>query len=490
MKKFIISILVLSTTLIGCSTDLDINRDPDSLDPDNAPLSAQLPAGITGIIGSEGASLAIIGGMWSQYWTQSNAANQYKDIDNYSISTSDYNFAWDGMFDALGDIRNVKRRAAEAGNWKYYLIATTLEVQASQVLTDFYGDIPYEEANNTSILNPKFNTSQEVYDFMIRDLDAALANNLSDSKGNNPGKDDLIFGGDMAKWTQFANTLKLKIFMRQTNSSRKAIADAGINALLNSGVSFLDVDTGMINVPLVTPPQPIFTDAINQSNPLFEYNNRRLNVATNLRMSTTMASLFTEKSDPRRNAYYLAGNSLNQGDFNNTVGAGTIAVVKLAATTPAYLITREESLLLQAEALERYKAGVGAKTLYDAAITANLTKYGLASSAPALISGAYAYPAAGTLEEKVEAIITQKWIASFPGNGFEAFFEKNRTGYPKTSAVAQSSESYIPGQIAYAVNGTTAGVFPKRLAYPLSERNSNTNAPDLIPITTPIWWHK
>lgn len=480
MKKFIISILVLSTTLIGCSTDLDINRDPDSLDPDNAPLSAQLPAGITGVIGSEGASLAIIGGMWSQYWTQSNAANQYKDIDNYSISTSDYNFAWDGMFDGLGDIRNVKRRAAEAGNWKYYLIATTLEVQASQVLTDFYGDIPYKEANNSSILTPKFNTSQEVYDFMIQDLDAALANDLSASKGDSPGKDDLIFAGDMAKWTQFANTLKLKIYMRQTNSSRKAIADAGITALLNSGVSFLDVDAGMNQ----------FVDAINQSNPLYEYNNRRLNVATNLRMSTTMASFFAANSDPRRNAYYLAGNSLNQGDFNNTVGAGTIAVVKLAATTPSYLMTREESLLLQAEALERYKAGVGAKTLYDAAITANFTRHALASSAPALISGAYAYPAAGTLEEKVEAIITQKWIAGFPGNGFEAFFEKNRTGYPKTSAVAQSSESYIPGQIAYAVNGTTAGVFPKRLAYPLSERNSNTNAPDLIPITTPIWWHK
>lgn len=478
MKKFIVSILVLSTTFIGCSTDLDINRDPDALDPSNAPLSAQLPAGITGIIGAEGAPLAIIGGMWSQYWTQSNAANQYKEIDNYTVGTSDYNFAWDGMFDALGDIRNVKKRAEAEGNWKYYLIATTLEVQASQVLTDFYGSIPYAEANNSTILEPKFNTGEEVYNFMIEDINDALSKDLSTSKGSNPGNDDFIFGGNMVNWTKLANTLKLKIYMRQTNSSRSAIANAGITALLNSGVQFLDVDAGMNQ----------FTDAINQSNPLYEFNNRRLNVATNLRMSTTLGSFFDENADPRKGAYYLAGNSLNQGNYTSTVGAGTIAIVKLSPTTPALLMSKEESFLLQAEALERYRSGLGAKAMYDAAINANFARYGL--NGAAFVAGAYAYPVAGTLENKIEAIITQKWIASFPGNGFEAFFEKNRTGYPKTSAVPQSSTSYVPGQIAYSVNGVTAGLFPKRLAYPLSERNANPNAPTLIPITTPVWWSK
>jgi len=61
MKKFIISILVLSTAITSCSTDLDINRDPDLLDPDKAPLSSQLPAGIAGLAGSEGATYAILG---------------------------------------------------------------------------------------------------------------------------------------------------------------------------------------------------------------------------------------------------------------------------------------------------------------------------------------------------------------------------------------------------------------------------------------------
>jgi len=475
MKKFIISIFVLSATFVGCSSDLDINTDPDSLDPKVAPLSAQLPAGITGIIGPEGAGMAIIGGMWSQFWTQSNAANQYKTIDNYSIGTADYNYIWNSMYDGIGDLRNVKKNALASGNWNYYLIATTLEVQAFQVLTDFYGSIPYKEANDPSILEPKFNTGEEVYTFMIEDLNDALSKPLAASKGSVPGTDDLIFGGNMSNWTKFANTLKLKIYMRQTLSSRAAIASAGITQMIAAGTQFLTVDAGMNQ----------FTNDINSSNPLYEYNNRRLNVSTNLRKSTTLSSFLDINSDTRRTKYFLAGNSLNQGDYNNTAGAGTIAVISLSATTPALLMSKEESLFLQAEAMERFNGGTGAKALYDAAVTANFTRHGLVA-APYL-TGVYAYPTGG-LESKIEAIIVQKWVASFPGNGFESFFEKNRTGYPKTSAVYQDNVAYVPGQFVYAKNGSTAGLFPRRLEYPLSERNANSNVPTLVPLTTPVWW--
>jgi len=149
-------------------------------------------------------------------------------------------------------------------------------------------------------------------------------------------------------------------------------------------------------------------------------------------------------------------------------------------------MSKEESLFLQAEAMERANGGTGAKALYDAAVDANFARY--AASATSLLAGSYAYPTAGTFDQKLEAIITQKWAASFPGNGFEAFFEKNRTGYPLTSTVPQSNAGYVPGQIAYSVNGGTGGLFPRRIVYPLSERNANPNTPTLLPITTPVWW--
>ena len=51
-------------------------------------------------------------------------------------------------------------------------------------------------------------------------------------------------------------------------------------ALLTSGVSFLNVDAGMTQ----------FTDAPDLSNPLYETDRQKIKYATNLRMSTTLAS--------------------------------------------------------------------------------------------------------------------------------------------------------------------------------------------------------
>lgn len=476
MKKYIFSILVLSTTFMGCNTDLDINTDPDSLDPTKASLAAQLPAGIVEVAASQGGTLAIIGGMWSQYWTQSNTANQYKDVDSYIIGTADYNFAWNGMYDGIGDLRNVQRKAYAQGNWNYYLISTTLIVQASQILTDYYGAIPYSEAGNKDILNPKFDTQEQVYDQMIQDLDAALSYDLSTSEGEIPGNDDFLFSGNMDNWVKFANTLKLKIYMRQTNV-RPGVAQAGITQMLNDNVEFLDVDASITQ----------FVDEVNSSNPLYEYNNRTLNVATNLRMSRTTSSFFDENADARKGAYYLTGNPLNQGDF--TSSAPNIAIVNNLPTTPVLFLSKEESLFLQAEALLRYKNDVGAQSLYDEAVIKNFSRYDIDGSTYVASGGVYEYPTTGSFDDKLEAIIVQKWAASFPGNGAEAFFEKNRTGYPKTSAVPQSNPAYIPGQITYSVNGATpGGLFPQRIEYPLTERNANANAPTLVPITVPVWW--
>lgn len=467
---------MLSMLFTACNTDLDINRDPDSVS--DVPLKSQMPAGIVGVVAAEGSYYALIGGFWSQYWTQSNSANQYKDIDGYIIGTGDYFAAWRNMYDALGDIRSVKRKSLATENWNYLLISTVMEVQASQLLTDFYGSVPYKEANNISILNPKYDSGQEIYDAMIVDLNLALSKNLSASVGEVPGADDLIFNGDLSKWTQFANTLKLKIYMRQINSTRSAIGIAGVQGLLSSGVAFLDTDAALTQ----------FENAANLSNPLFETDRRQLNNGTNLRKSRTLSSFLDANGDVRSTKYYGPGVALNQGAFESQIPAApTVSIVILNATTPAYLMSKGESLFLQAEAKARY--GSGDKALYDAAVTENFNKYGLNASTYIASGGVYAYPTAGSLEQKVEAIITQKWIAGFPGNGFEAFFDKNRTGYPKTSLIPQTDANYVPGQIVYSLGGATEGKkFPKRIVYPQEETNTNISTPALLKITEPVWW--
>lgn len=477
MKKIFLLFTVLSLFSSCNDEDFDINRDPDNLSADGVSLSVELPSGIVGVAGAQGSYYALVGGFWSQYWTQSNASNQYKDVDEYSIGTGDYEGGWTAMYDALGDIRNVKKLALQQENWKYYLIATTLEVQASQIMADFYDKIPYTEANNREILTPKFNTGPEVYSLMISDLKDALSKDLSSSLGAAPANDDFIFNGVMTNWTAYANTLLLKMYLRQTEVN-PTLAQTGISELLTAGTEFLNTDAAVTQ----------FIDAPDRSNPLYESDRRQLNTKTNLRASTTMFSYLTDNSDTRKAKFYEAGNALNQGDFNSLVAPTSFAVVHLEPTTAVYFMSKEESMFLQAEALERYNAGAGAKEKYDAGVMAAFSKFGLNGSAYVASSGAYEYPSTGVFNDKLKAIITQKWVSGFPGNGFEMFFEQNRTGYPSVSLVPQSDSGYIAGELAYSVNGTTGGIFPKRMVFPSNVKTRNPNCPALETVKVPVWW--
>lgn len=483
MKKILRNIsclLILFVGATGCDDQLDINRNPDSLSQDGVALSTEFPSAVTGVIGATGSYAALVGGFWSQYWTQSPAANQYKEIDDYSIlSTSGViNGLWQNMYDALGDARNVKRIALEQENWDYYLMATVLEAYNAQVMVDFFDQIPFMEANNPNILQPQFENGEEVYDQLIANLNEALEKDLSTSQGEAPGNDDLIFGGDMDQWVAFANTLKLKIYLRQENA-RPDVASAGITNLLNSGAEFLNVDAGMDQ----------FEDAPNKSNPLYETNIRQLNTPTNLRASTTLYSYLESNDDPRLDEYYTAGVSLDQGDFNNSdIEPNSIAVVELDPQTPAYLISKEESLFMQAEAQLKYGSVALAQELYEEGVLTNFSKYGLDGAPFVAPGGVYAFPTGGSEEDKLRAIIMQKWVAEFPGNGYDAFFDHLRTGYPRISDVPQSSISYVPGTFSYSINGVTGGSFPQRLLFPSNVRSRNTNAPGIVAITVPVWW--
>jgi hypothetical protein len=473
MKK-IATIITALFLLVSCDETFDINRDPDSLPPGQA-NSTILPAGIAGLAGAQGSYYALIGGFWSQFWTQNTTSNQYKDIDQYSIGTNDYQTGYTAMYDALNDIRVVKAQAEKEGNWNYYLIATVLEVEASQVLTDLYDAVPYAEANNPNILQPKFNTGKEVYTLMIEDLKQALSKNLATSVGKAPAKDDFIFNGKMQNWTKFGNTLLLKLHMRLTQVD-PSLAQSGITTLINSGAQFLDVDAAMTQ----------FEDAADRSNPLYETDRRQLNTTLNLRASKTLYTYLQTNSDPRLDKYYGPGNPNNQGDFENK--ATGLSLVTLNPKTAVYFLSAEESYFLQAEALTRYYGGTGAKVKYDLGVAANFKKYSMSADTFVAAGGKYAFPSTGTMDQKIEAIITQKWIASFPGNGYESFLEQNRTGFPKESAVPQNDQNYIPGQFRVAVENVTGGLFPKRIVLPNTVKTRNPNAPALAKITAPVWW--
>jgi len=477
------SLLMLLLTAISCKRTLDINQDPNNPSLSQGTPRLVFPAAVMATAGKVGGDLAIVGGIWGEYITQSAQANQYKYIDAYDVKSTDLNAIYTGLF--AGGLKNyqyVIDKSREASDWNFFLMGTVMKAYTTEVLVDLYDKIPYSQAlQGSSNLNPTFDDGYSIYVDLLKTLDSALAKDFSASTNSAPGTSDLVFGGNMARWKQFAYTLELKMYLRMINA-KPTEAQAGVQKLYNEGATFLTTDAGVFG----------FTDAPGQDNPLYEQNIRQLNTSSNLRASRTFVSWLRANGDTRIVSYFgsTTPNSIHQGDYlGSDATYATAAVFVQKPTDPVMFISAAESYFLQAEARERYFGGAGAKALYDAGVLAAFSAVG--QNGTAFVNGVYAYPT-GTLEQKIEAISTQKW-ASFPyGVHFiEGFFEKQRTGYPRTSAVYSTDASYVPGQFVVSKNSVLpSGQLPRRFAFPDVEVSRNKNTPTLVPITTPVWWAK
>lgn len=484
--------LVSLLTLGACEKALDINQDPNNPEVEKGTPELVFPAAVASTAGALGGEYAILGGIWAQYWTQSTVANQYREFDSYNVTQSALNGRFNEVFSgALNDYHFTIQKAQEAEDWHYLLMGTVMKAYTYQLMVDLYDTLPYDEAfQGVDNLTPAYEEGYEIYKKLIAELDNALALEAG-ADPVDPAKDkalDMVFGFNMDNWVRFANTLKLKLYLRMVYA-QPAEAEAGIRAMYDSGAQFLNTDAQLAN----------FEGTENKSNPFFEFNFRILNTTTNLRASVTFLSFLQTNNDPRIGEYFTTTDGAStysgnhQGDYDNSDPAlADISVAKATAVDPVYFISEAESYFLQAEALERYYDGVGAKELYDNGVTAAFAQYGVDDEAADFTAegGDYAYPVSGDFETKLEAIIVQKW-ASFPGaHALEGFIEKNRTGYPKTSPVYSTDISYVPGQLVYPKNGVTGGLYPKRLIIPQDERNRNPNVPAIVPLTTNVWWDK
>ena len=485
-KKIVVAILMsVFITGEGCRKTFDINHDPNNPSLDVGTPKIVFPIAVMGVAGVEGGDLALVGGILGEYVTQAASASQYKAIDQYDLKTTDLNAQYTTLYSyGLKNLQFVIDKARATEDWNFYLMGNVMKGYATALMVDIYDQVPFFEAlQGVTNLTPKFDDGYTVYKALLDSIDVALGKDFSaktaiDLRATNEGNVDLIFGGDIEKWKEFANTLELKLYLRMINA-KPAEAQAGIEALYARNAAFLEEDAKVEG----------FSDAPSLSNPLYEQNIRQLNTGGNLVASTTYVSFLQAHNDPRVNDFFASPIvSLDQGDFINSSQAALDASVFIESPSdPVVFLSAAESYFLQAEARERYFAGAGAKELYDNGVLAAFSAVGEDGSS--FITGDYAYPS-GTLSQNLEAIIVQKW-ASFPyGVHFiEGWFDRNRTGLPKSSPVYSNDPAYVPGEFVVSKNSVLPpGQYPKRLVFPDAERSTNPNTPAEIPITTPVWW--
>ncbi|RTY86838.1 SusD/RagB family nutrient-binding outer membrane lipoprotein [Flavobacterium sp. RSP49] len=139
-----------------------------------------------------------------------------------------------------------------------------------------------------------------------------------------------------------------------------------------------------------------------------------------------------------------------------------------------------ESKFLQAEAVQRGFLTTGsAQTLFNEGVQSSFTYLGATIGTYLTeinLKSGFGWAASSN---KIQAILTQKWIALSSIHGVENYINYTRTGFP-----------VIPGSI----NGFNLQPSrPKRLIYPLSEYNANSaNVPNLtssqIITQGPFWY--
>ncbi|HTJ13845.1 MAG TPA: SusD/RagB family nutrient-binding outer membrane lipoprotein [Dinghuibacter sp.] len=477
----------------GCKRTLNINTNPNFPTYDQGTPAVVFPAGVLATTGYVGGDLAIVGGMWSQFFAQSAFANQYTDVDSYNMPATDgfVDGPWDNLY--TGGLLNYQfciNSADSTQDWTYYLMATVMKAYTTEVLVDLYDQIPYTQAlEGKDNLQPKFDSGFTVYQALIASLDDAMGKDFTANTNSTVSSASLdpIFSGDIDSWIAFANTLKLKMYLRMVNA-QPALAQSGIQALYTGGATFLTKDAAFTN----------FTDNPGKENPMYEQNIRELNTGDNLRASTTFVSWLVQNSDPRVNSFFGSSNpySVNQGDYHGADPTYSKAAVFVETSTdPVEFISTAESYFMQAEADVRYFGGSKAKGLYEQGVTAAFSALGLDASSYIAPGGVYAWGAEmenGAALTPLQQILRQKWAAAPYGcHGIESYFDFVRTGFPTQSPVYSTDPNYIPGQLVVGKNSVLpAGELPKRFVFPYDERSRNTNTPAQVPMQTPVWWGK
>ena len=521
--KRILNIIIAGTVLLGassCKKYLDINTNPNSATSSTPDLV--LPQAMV-YTAAQVSSFNDYGSRTVGYSANAGGYGGFGSVWTYDYSTGDMNGLWNTTYDILEDFQYVITSTQGNSTYaNYNAAARIMKAYNFQLLVDQYNNVPYSKAlQGSNAVVPAYDNGKDIYPSLANQLDSAIALiNANPIALALTSATDPMFGGNMTKWKQFANTLKLRLIIRGTGAT--TFANNTFDA-----AGFLTTDA-IVN--------PGYAKASGQQNPSW---NSWVTSYTNSAAARSYNPAFfvfgyyngAKLTDPARgNAIYY--------NFPNTpanqMGIGTVSVPNAPATSGAWyaatpatipaaaalgnnigvmkgynmgepLMLAAESYFLQAEANVRGIVAGTAKTNFLNGITASFaylyklpngstqTGYNAATDAATYQTanaGSYLvnFDLALTTAQKTEAIITQKYIALNFIHGHEAWNEYRRTKYPVSSGITTNNPY---GSMASVLSSSTRpDKLPTRIQYPQSEYSYNAaNVPSGISsFSSLIFW--
>lgn len=513
MKKFLYTCL-MTIAVLGCDDRLeDLNTDKKN--PAEVPPES-LFTGATRELVDNIYSMSVNDNpfrLYSQMWSQTT----YPEESQYIMSTREipYNIYVNQYRDVLSDIMTSREIIEEelAGGESLdsdenltnkMAIIDILVGYTYTTLVDIFGDVPYSEALGESQF-PVYDDAAAIYDAVEASISAASSQLTTNASAGGFGDADVVYGGSVAAWAKFANTLKLRMAMRLADvNSAKSIEWA--NEAMTAGVFTSNGDNFSMAYESGSPnSSPLHEDLVLSGRADFVASNTLTGIMNDLldpRMmvytrgavaygwnvdedglaqdSTFTQNLFVLHYDEDGNLTsttseapgftLLAADSATTGDIriyqggvygdNNTYSACTqVGAVLHLPATPGVLMQYAEVEFLMAEMAERggYSITGTAEDHYNAGITASFDQWGVAGAAAYLANPDVAYATAdGGSGDWKQIIGIQMWLGLY-NQGLEAWTTWRRLDF----------DAFTPPP------GMTMADIPVRMTYPLREATLN-----------------
>ena len=247
IKNYLL-VLILVLGLGSCQKFLDVNTDPNNPTTVTPDLVLPVAQGYTATIMQRDRGMNHLGNMMMYNWSQSDGFSWYEDEFLYQVTSTFYERIFETPY--TGALKQYQILASlEDSAYTYYkAIGMIMKAYHFQLLVDFYGDVPYSEALlRKDNATPVYDDALTIYESLITELTDAIAliedvTVVQDS----PEDDDAMFGGDMDMWMQFANTVKLRILVRQMSmTGRDTYIQAEFDVIAAQGSGYITDNVGI-----------------------------------------------------------------------------------------------------------------------------------------------------------------------------------------------------------------------------------------------------
>ena len=304
MKKILKKIFLfpLFASIISCTSGFEeINRNPNEM-----ALGDISPSGLLQEFVYSGTEVLLyrtwlLNGELIQYTVSGTGNNSYH---RYVITNAVMTSVWSNLYKWAADAEHMRQLAIQKEDRACEAIAITMKCLFLQNVTDCFGDVPCSEAfkgATENLTKPSFDSQEEIYARLIEDLE--YANGLYASAADlADGSRDLMYGGNIAKWRKFNNSLYLRVLMRMSN--RASVFDVPDK--------ICEVFTKPSEWPVFSSNDDNATLYYDQVNPFVNYFGSTLETAfttTGRRPAEQLINMMVAPGDPRLSIWFRQASS-------------------------------------------------------------------------------------------------------------------------------------------------------------------------------------